>query len=127
MKEQDLIIGKTIYGWTDVQTEMNNWYDQFFNVWREKPRTKDEMHPTWSTSSYWAGELMYDMIQSGFQIMFESSRGNTHCLLDFTADHVWGMGDSIPSALADAIEVLSNYTRPSVHELQEIKQALERK
>jgi len=120
MKEHDLMIGKTIYGWTDIPTKINNWHDPFFNVWREAPRTQGELYPAWSISNYWAGELMYDMIHSGFQVCFETYDHVVDCYVHFGDGKSTGHGASIPAALAHAISELKCY-----NDIKSIKLALE--
>jgi len=126
LKEQDLLIGKTIYGWTEEETPDNNWYDAFFQVWREKPRTSREMYPAWSTSNDWTGDLMYDMTQSGFKLSFESSQGEVEARVQIGGIVALGHGKTFPQALTKAIEEMSKWDHYGFTHFSEIKRALER-
>jgi hypothetical protein len=68
MRSEDKNIGIVVYGWTLEETEKNNWYDEFFDVWRPKPRTQEMLYPAWSSSSKFALDLIDYLVRRSCEI-----------------------------------------------------------
>lgn len=47
--ELDVKVGRLAYGWSDRQSEKNNWYDPWAHIWRPSPQINKMPTPAFST------------------------------------------------------------------------------
>jgi len=126
MRAEDKLIGMTIFGWTEEKTLENNWFDEFFGVWRPKPKCKDKLYPSWSMSGKFATQLIEKLIKLEVEINIHlQADGLIGVYVKHELFDGYGSGPSLPEALADSIGSLTNYL-PAITSLNSVKQALER-
>ena len=123
MRQNDKIIGRTVFGWTDEQTQKNDWYDEFFGLWRPKPASKDDLYPSWSSSGKFATQLIEELIKNDVEINISQSYGQIAIQLSHRGFDGEGYGDTFPEALAESVINISFYW-PAIENLKEIERAL---
>jgi hypothetical protein len=124
MLQDDRIIAVTVFGWTEDEWEMNDWYDEFFDLWRPKPKSKKEMYPSWSESNKDAMDLIAYLTEHGFEVKIGSKDGLYY--VNLTSDYYSSNGydDSIPHALAEAIIDLKDVLKGALKVIDYIKEVI---
>jgi len=114
-----------VFGWTDQQTEVNHWYDRFFEVWRPKPKTYDDLYPSWSTSGKYAMELIDYLVKHEVEVQIYYRDGITVSLLHelFIGS---GTGETVPQALSDAIGSIEFIYLNALPDFKSIKEVLKK-
>lgn len=123
MRKNDIMIGMVIYGWTSHETDENDYYDEFFGVYRPRPRSKDDLYPSWSTSGRYAVDLMSYLIDNDVNVEINRN-GSISIKLDHLLFSGEGKGDTVPAALADAVEDIGINYVGAVGEISTVKEAL---
>lgn len=124
MRAEDKLIGMTIFGWTEDKTEKNNWFDEFFNVWRPKPKDRDDLYPAWSTSGKFAAQLVEELVKMTVEIdVYPKSNGSIEVCLKHDLFEGCGDGRTFPEALSDSVNSIDIYL-PAITSLSAVRHAL---
>lgn len=112
-----------MFGWTDQKTEANYWYDRFFEVWRPKPKTYDDLYPSWSTSGKYAVELMDYLVKHEVEVQIYYRDKITVSLLHKLFIGT-GTGETVPQALSNAIGSIEFVYLDALPDYKSIKEVL---
>ena len=80
--EIDSLVGKYVFGWTEVRTERNTFYDPWANLWRPLPK-RDASTPAWSRNADHSLQVVEAMVLKGFD--YHCDRTGSYFTVEFRA------------------------------------------
>jgi hypothetical protein len=104
MREEDKYVGMIVFGWTEEETEQNDWLDEFFNVWRPRPTKGADLYPAWTSSPKYAADLIAHLATHGHHVTISQSDVGLISFIAVDKTHLvyHGLGETLPAAIGNA-------------------------